>query len=145
MRKAYLNMIRQFPGGWDAMVGALGVTRSALESRIYERKGQTMSVHTAMAMQALSGTTEFAEAVARESGGVFMPVVQFEGISDMELLDAYMRVIEQEGQIAKDFRDALADGKIERHEYETLRNDVDVQIARSMELLARLKSLIVDE
>ena len=34
-------MIRAFPVGWDAMAGALGMSRDALENRIYERKGQS--------------------------------------------------------------------------------------------------------
>ena len=56
MRKAYLSMIRAFPGGWDAMAGALGMSRDALENRIYERKGQSVLVETALQMQQFSSS-----------------------------------------------------------------------------------------
>lgn len=72
IRKSYLLMIRAFAGGWDAMTGALGMSRDALENRIYERKGQGILVETALQLQAFSGTTYFAEAVAAASGGTFV-------------------------------------------------------------------------
>ena len=31
IRKAYLSMIRAFPGGWDAMAGALGMSRGLIQ------------------------------------------------------------------------------------------------------------------
>ncbi len=145
MRKAYLGMIRAFPGGWDAIAAALGQTRMALENRIYERKGQGVLVETAMQMQAFSGTTLFAEEVARESNGVFIPIQQFDGISDIELLDAYTAMVEDEGKFASHFREFLRDGKIEPHEYEQLEQDMRERQAHEMELLARIKSMVVVE
>lgn len=72
IKKSYLDMIRAFPGGWDAISAALGMTRNSLENRIYERKGQGVPVDTALQLQAFSGTTLFAEAVAASSGGTFV-------------------------------------------------------------------------
>lgn len=72
IKKAYLAMIKEYPGGWDAMSAALGMTRDALENRIYERKGQSVLVETALQMQLFSASTHFAEAVSQVSGGVFM-------------------------------------------------------------------------
>jgi hypothetical protein len=145
VKKSYLAMIKAFAGGWDAMAGALGMSRMALENRIYERKGQAILVETAMAMQAFSGTTLFAEEVARESSGVFICIPSFNGISDIELLDAYTAMVEDEGTFAKDFREALKDGKITQEEFERLRDDMRREQAHEMELLARIESMIVFE
>lgn len=144
IRKAYLAMIRAYPGGWDAMCAALGFTRDGLENRIYERKGQSVLVETALQMQAFSGTTHFAQAVAHESGGIFLEMPHFAGVADMELLDAYTDLVADEGQFAKDFRDALADRKISRAEFERLRDDIRAQQHHEAALLARVESLVED-
>jgi hypothetical protein len=143
-RQSYLAMIRAFPGGWDAMCAALGMSRDALENRIYERRGQGVLVETALQMQEFSGTTHFAECMAQASGGIFLALPRFEGIADMELLDAYTDLIADEGQFAKDFRDALADGKITRKEFEVLKDDIHAQQHHEMALLARIESLVAD-
>ncbi|OIR10990.1 hypothetical protein GALL_71610 [mine drainage metagenome] len=143
MRKAYLAMIKAFPGGWDAMAAALGYTRMALENRIYERRGQSMSADTALMMQKLSNTTFYAEEVANQSDGIFIPIPEFTGVSDMALLDAYTEMVSDEGKFATDFREALKDGKVTQAEFEKLRKDLRQQQAHEMELLARIESLIV--
>jgi hypothetical protein len=142
MRKAYLAMIKAFPGGWDAMSAALGFTRMALENRIYERRGQSMSADTALMMQKLSETSFYAEAVALESDGIFIPIPEFDGVSDVALLDAYTEMVTDEGKFATDFREALKDGKVSQDEFERLRKDLRQQQAHEMELLARIESLI---
>lgn len=145
IRKAYLAMIKAFPGGWDAMAGAVGLTRMGLENRIYERKGQAIMVETAMAMQAASGTALFVEALAQESGGVFISIPSFMGVADIELLDAYTAMVEDEGKFAKDFRESLRDGNVTRDEYNKMRDDIHAQQAHEMELLARIESMVRDE
>lgn len=127
------------------MAAALAFSsKTALENRIYERKGQSLLVDTAMAMQSLSQTTFFAEAIAHESGGVFIPIQSFDGIADIELLDAYTAMVEDQGKFASDFRAALKDGKIMSAEFKQLRDDIRKQQAHEMEMLARIESMVVD-
>ncbi len=143
MRKAYLALIKAYQGGWDAMAAALGLSRMALENRIYERKGQTVTVEIALAMQSFSGTTLFAEEVARESGGVFIAIPEFNGVSDIELLDAYTAMVQAEGKFAEDFRAAIRDGIIIPEEFALLKKDMQQKQAHEMELLARIESMVV--
>jgi hypothetical protein len=145
IRNSYQKMIKSCTGGWPTMCSMLGMTKAKLEARVYERKGQSMLVETALLMQTLSETTCFAEAVANESGGVFIPVASFEGIADIELLDGYTAMVEDEGRFATDFRRALKDGEICRKEFEQLRDDIRLQQAHEMELIARIESMIVEE
>jgi hypothetical protein len=138
-------MIKAFPGGWDAMAAAVGLSRMGLENRIYERKGQAIMVETAMAMQAASGTNLFAETVAQDSGGVFIPIQQFEGLADIELLDAYTAMVEDEGKFATDFREALRGKNITREGFKKMRDDIHAQQVHEMELLARIESLVSND
>jgi len=117
-------MIKAFPGGWDAIACALGMSRDALENRIYERKGQGVLVETAMQMQAFTGTTHFAEAVAALSGGTFvkLPDVEFDNV---DLMKKFNELYTELGQFSRDFNEATADDKIDRREAATLRADAD--------------------
>lgn len=124
IRQSYLAMIKAFPGGWDAMVGALGMSRDALENRIYERKGQGVLVETALQIQKFSGTTHFAETVAVASGGTFVKLPEAE-IHNEDLTKKFNELYAQLGKFSSDFNQATADEVIDRREESILAADVD--------------------
>ena len=136
IRKSYLAMIRQYPGGWDAMSAALGMTRDALENRIYERKGQSVLTETALQMQLFSDSTHFAEAVAAISGGVFVRLPAGVDRDQDELLAKFNDLYARLGDLSIKFKESVADGEIDRRERADL-SDVGQQIHRNVsELLA---------
>jgi DNA-binding Lrp family transcriptional regulator len=117
-------MIKAFPGGWDAIAGALGMSRDAIENRVYERKGQGVLVETAMQIQTFSGTTYFAEAVAAVSGGTFvkLPNVEFE---NGDIMRKFNELHAELGRFSSDFNQATSDDVIDRREEAVLRADAD--------------------
>ena len=124
IKKSYLGMIKAFPGGWDAIAAALGMSRNGLENRVYERKGQGVTVDTALQLQAFSGTTLFAEAVAASSGGAFVKLPE-DICDDNEALakkfrDIYVRL----GVFASHFEEATADEVIDPRERACLDADI---------------------
>lgn len=125
LRQAFLGMIKTFPGGWDAMCGALGMTRDALENRIYERKGQGVSVDTALQMQAFSQTTFFAEAVAAQSGGTFILLPSIDHIDGEEISEKFHSAMEQFGILSAEYRLAIKDGEVDKGEREKLNAIID--------------------
>lgn len=136
-RKYYLEMIRAFPGGWEAMAGALGMSKDALENRLYERKGQQLTVQTAMQMQAFSCTTHFAEGVAQESGGVFLKLPEARDIGNEELLAEFNQLYAKLGELSRKFNEYIEDGNINKTE----RADLDAvaqEIHRTVEELLAL-------
>ncbi len=116
IRKSYLLMIRAFPGGWDAMAPALGMSRDGLENRIYERKGQSVLVETALQMQQFSGSTCFAEAVAQVSGGIFMSLPERGEHDRDELLAKFNDLYARLGELSTTFRESVEDGEIDPRE-----------------------------
>lgn len=137
MRKTFLAMIRAYQGGWDAMAAALGMTRMQLENRIYERKGQSMLHETAMQMQAFSGTTLYAEGVAKESGGVFMRVPEAAATDRDDLLDKFNELYSELGALSTKFQTSASDGEIDSGEQAEL-SDVGQAIHRTVEELLSL-------
>lgn len=130
-------MIKAYPGGWDAMAAALGMTRDALENRIYERKGQSVLVETAKQMQLFSATTHFAEAVAHESGGVFMRLPDRSDQDHDELLAKFNELYAKLGDLSTKFRDSVRDNEIDRREKQDL-SDIGQEIHRTVEELLAL-------
>ncbi|SFD03408.1 YmfL family putative regulatory protein [Collimonas sp. OK412] len=136
LRQSYLGMIKAFSGGWDAMCGALGYSRDALENRIYEKKGQSLWVETALQMQSLSGTTLFAEAVATASGGVFVTLPAPSEIDNEALLSKFNKLHTHIGLLSRRFNEATEDGEIDKRERADLAAIGDEIHRHTQELLA---------
>lgn len=137
IKKAFLSMIKAFPGGWDAMSAALGMSKDALENRIYERKGQSVLVETALQMQSFSSTTHFAEAVAQVSGGVFMKLPEHGDHDREELLSKFNELYGELGELSIKFKASVEDGEIDKRERADL-SDVGQHIHRTVEELLTL-------
>jgi hypothetical protein len=109
-------MCKAMSGGWAAMAAALGVSKESLENRVYERRGQSVDVHEAMQMQAMSNTTHFAEAVAADSGGVFIKLPDVSRVDDEAIQTLYMELVEEVGKLARAWREATRDGEVDDKE-----------------------------
>lgn len=116
LRQAYLGMIKAFPGGWDAMAAAMGMTRDALENRIYERRSQGVLVDVALQMQAFSDTTMFAQAVAAISGGTFVKLPQGEEIDREDLLAKFNHLYAEVGLLSQRYNEYTQDNEIDKRE-----------------------------
>lgn len=136
LRQSYLSMIKAFPGGWDAMAGALGMSRDALENRVYERKGQGVTVETALQVQAFSQTTHFAEAVATASGGTFLKLPDDLSEGNELLMSKFQKLYARLGEFSKDFSAATADDLIDSREQAILEHDAAELHKTVAELLA---------
>lgn len=138
-RRCYLDMIRAYPGGWEAMAAALGLpSKVALENRIYERSGQTVTVHLAEQMQAFSGTTLFAEDQARQAGGVFMKLPETSSAGNDELLNEFNLLYAELGELSGKFREAVRDNEIslaERADLEMVAQQIHKTVGELMTLM----------
>ncbi len=136
MRGTYLAMIKATPGGWDVMCAALGMSRQALENRVYERKGQSVCVHLAQQMQHVSGTTLWAQAVAEQAGGCFVQLPDYKAVCNEDLRSKFNGLYSEVGKLSQTFEDAIRDDDINTAERVSL-EAVGHQINRKMlELLA---------
>ena len=136
-----MAIIKSFPGGWDAMTGAVGMTRNALENRIYERKGQGVDVELAMLMQTFAGTTHFAEAVAIQSGGVFLKMPTDLDQRNEDLGKKFRELNVRLGTFASTFDSAIDDDEInpkEKRELEKLAAEMQRTIAELLALSFRV-------
>lgn len=80
MRAAVQKAIKSYQGGWAAMAAALGMSVDALENRIYEKKGQSLALHEALMIEAISETSYITEAMAARHHAVLvtLPDTEYE-------------------------------------------------------------------
>lgn len=116
LRATYQKMITSLKGGWDGMAANLGLSTSALENYVYEKKGQCMSVHMALQIQDFSNTALFAEAIAKASGGVFVSLPRADDIDDEALQSKFHALYAELGRLSQTYSEAIEDGEIDRRE-----------------------------
>lgn len=115
LRHAYQRMSTAVPGSYATMASQLGISESSLDARIYERKGQTLSVRHALLMQDISERTDFAETVAKVSGGVFVRLPSV-NLSDKDIQNNFLNLGGKFGEFITAWRQAIADGALSAHE-----------------------------
>lgn len=117
---AYQEMIRVH--GWNGTAATLGMTKSALEARVYEVKGSGMRVDTALLIQSYAGTKHFAQAVAQASGGVYVDLPAAECTHGEDLEAKFHELVFELGHLSKTFSEAKKDGEIDSRERAELEN-----------------------
>jgi len=122
--------------GWNGTAATLGMTKSQLEARVYEVKGSGMRVDTALLIQAYSGTSHFAQAVAAATGGVFVQLPEGEGVSGEELQAKFHELYVELGRLSLTYTAAIADGEIDRREREDLQEVAQQMHKITQELMA---------
>lgn len=137
LRQARLKMIKAMQGGWDAMAAALGMTRDALENRIYERKGQSVLTETDMQMQAFSQSTYFAEAVAAASGGTFVKLPHLDDVDNDSLLAKFNELHAKLGLLSQRFGEYTKDGELSHREKSDL-SSIGDEVHKTMQELLTL-------
>jgi hypothetical protein len=138
LRDAKLKMISGVPGSWGVVAGCLGMTVNALRNRAYEVKGQVLTEDHCLALQALSGTTYYAEAIATASGGVFVKLPDDLSCENEVLMKKFNDLYTELGTFSRDFSAATADEKIDQREREILEEDA----ARMHKVLSELVALM---
>ena len=118
---AYQAMIKVH--GWNGTAATLGMTKSALEQRVYEVKGSGMRVDTALLIQRYAGTTHFAQAVAHASGGIFYSLPAAGDLSEDELHGKFHELYGELGELSRTYTEAKTnDGKIDAKERAALQS-----------------------
>ena len=112
---AIRDMAKSVVGGHATMATMLGLnSKTALENRIYQVRGQSISIEEAMLMQRFTERTDFAQAVAHESGGVFIPLppIDAAALTGEDITDNFMAAYVELGEFTRQWRNATHDGKV---------------------------------
>ena len=132
------NALREMasaPNGGHAVTAAMmGFTKSQLENRLYGIKNQTISIEQAMLMQRMTERTDFAQAVAQESGGVFVLLPQLDAASLMgeDITDCFLNAFSDLGAMVDEWKHITADGRVCSQESTRLWKRINLTVSRLM-------------
>ncbi len=141
MRTAIQKAIKSYNGGWAAMSAALGLTVTALENRVYERKGQTLTLHEAMQIEAISNTKHITEAMAMRHNSVVIELPQ----GDKDNVDLFVIQSELQGAVSgvcKTVADSISDDGVIDGKEEKLINESKREVHKTVERLVHTAFLI---
>ena len=113
---AIKKTITDLPGGYAEAAEWLGVTENALFNRLRVDGDQIFPLGWAMVLQRAGGSTHIADAVARHSQGVFVPLADVDDVDNADINQRLMESIEWIGRHSQYIRKATADGVIDAAE-----------------------------
>lgn len=129
-------------GGIAGAAKAIGRSAGVLYNKFSDANpNYEITAREALALSDHLGTTLYAEAICEHFGGVFLPMPA--GIpADDDVLQSYLDIISQMGQLSKEFTDAREDGVIDPKEFQALQTRASHTVMAIMHLVADLEQLV---
>jgi len=134
-------LVHDYPGGAPALAPRVNMNAGTLANKANPHCEHQFTVREVLAIQALRGITTMIDAEARALGGVFVPLEDYSGTSDVELLDLYAAYHAEIGETAEAIRDSLAGGEVTREAYERVEREFYEDVQAGFAFLARLRAL----
>ncbi len=101
-----------------------------------------INIHEMREIMHVSHDYQILYEVARETDHVCVPLEDFSGVSDMELLNAWAAWDAERGETGQAIQRALEDSSITDTEIDKIEKEMFEDFQKELELLNRLKSLI---
>ncbi len=115
------KMCKSVRGGVATVAREMDISYPSLKNRLNGHNGQKISIEQALEMQDITGSSEFAKAVAHESGGVFikLPEVGVD-ITEEDINRNAMLAAEKLGKIFAQIREFSANGQLDDWELDEI-------------------------
>jgi AraC-like DNA-binding protein len=121
LKEVVKAMCKAYPGGRQAMAGALGMSETQFNNNLYEKNGcRFFEVTELEAMEDISNTSFIADYFAKRRGALLVDVPSLEDLDRVDLFSRAMRTAAARGQVDQIIQKALEDGVIEKHEAEEI-------------------------
>lgn len=102
LKEAVKAMCKAYPGGREAMAGALGMTVTQFNNNLYEKNGcRFFEVSELEAMEDISNTSLLADYFARRRGALLVDVPHTEELDRVDLFSRAMRTSAARGRLIR--------------------------------------------
>jgi hypothetical protein len=133
------------PGGVPALAVRMGMSANVLNKKVAPtQEFHKLTLSEAAQIVELTGDDRIPQAFADMVGCVLVKAANYEGVSDMSLLETYTKLMSCMGSLGHDFHEALRDGKITRDEVQAIHDSVYQLQSSAAELHMRIGSLVDD-
>ena len=114
-------MCKAFPGGRSAMAGALGISETKFDNKLYQKNGcRFFELDELEAMEDLSDTNLLADYFAKRRGCLLIDRPKFEELDHVEMYSRSVRTAAARGHVDQIIALALEDGFIDESEAEEI-------------------------
>ncbi|MFZ5658787.1 MAG: phage regulatory CII family protein [Pseudomonadota bacterium] len=140
---AIYRVVHDYPGGVAKLAALSGLNAGTLYNKANPgMESHNLSVKEAVALQNSANDCRILYAEAAALNHCCIPIADFTGISDVELLTSYASWHAEIGETAQAVRDALSDGRITRRELDRVKYEIHQDIQRAFEFASRLEALL---
>lgn len=109
LKEVVKAMCKAYPGGREAMAGALGMSITQFNNNLYEKNGcRFFEVNELEAMEDISNTSLLADYFARRRGALLVDVPQLEDLDRVDLFTRAMRTAAARGQVDQIIQNEVA-------------------------------------
>lgn len=140
---AAFHTAHDFPGGVPALAQRMApMSPNVLNKKVDPNsESHHLRLDESVKMQSITGDYRILHAMAFTLNHVAIPLPHFEDAGDMELLDGFMDIIRELGELTKEFQSSWADGRITLTELAKIKSEAeDVQCRLAM-FVSRLSNL----
>lgn len=127
--------------GAAALAPRVGMKAGTLRNKVYIDHDSQLTLRESIPIQRTTGNFAILSTYAACLDHAVIPVGDFSGTSDVELLELYCNYHTELGQTAAALCDAVKSGRISTDQFVTLQREMLEDIQAGMALLARVKSL----
>jgi hypothetical protein len=139
---AFYNAVHGAPGGCEALAVRMGMSAAVLRNKANPNAaGNVVSLQDADRVMAMTGDHGVLHALAANHGYVCVRVGDNVQSSDLAVLEIVTGIWAANADLGKAVHDALADGRIERHEVARVRELVMRADRVLHELVARMDGM----
>lgn len=150
--QAAYSLVHDFPRGAAGLATYLAIRPGTLNNKVdpgcethHLTVSEAIAAQLAAKNRRVPDPLRIIKAEAAALGGVFVPVPDIEGVSDVEILDLYLKWSKEFGEVAGALEEALADGKLTRAEHQNVVKECFDSFQAGATLIKRLRALVVDE
>ncbi|AVZ83504.1 DNA-binding protein [Edwardsiella ictaluri] len=130
---AIKKTIAGLPDGYNEAAEWLGVTDNALFNRLRTNGDQIFPLGWALVLQRASGNHHIADAVAKASGGVFVPMAELEEVDNADINQRLIEAFEQIACYSRKIKKSIEDGVIDPLEREAITDELYLTITKLQE------------
>ena len=140
-KDAFHQTVHAAPGGCAALAVRLNMSPTILRNKANPNNpANVVTIDDVDRVMELTGDYSVLHALARQHGFVCTKIDE-QPASDMAVLESVTDIWQSLGQVGTQVHTALADGRIDRHEVQSIEKAIFVSIRPMMELLARLNGM----
>lgn len=139
---AFHKTVHTAPGGCDALAPRMGMSAAILRNKANPNSATNKpTLDEADRLMGVTGVHDILHALAANHGFVCVRVEEGASAADMAVLEMVTQVWQTNGEVGTEVNQALADGRITRHEVDRVREAVR-RAERALEsVVARLEGM----